>query len=197
MTDGERLAVLAHELRSPVAALVALAEQARTAAVAGALSRVISLAVSAGRDVERLLADPEVVSVRPVPLDLGELLRGLARPRVAVDASRIEVVADPTRLRQAFANLVANGLRHGSAVSVAARGDGHDAIVLVRDDGPGVAASIDPFERGASAAGSTGYGLWLARAIAEAHGGTLTLEPSSGSGTTFRLALPLAPSGLD
>ena len=63
-------------------------------------------------------------------------------------------------------------------------------VVSVTDDGPGIEPGLDPFARGASGTGSTGYGLWLARAIAEAHGGTLELADSPAQGARLRLSLP-------
>ena len=190
MTD--RLGVLAHELRSPVAALAALAERARGAPLSDAnLARVVALALQAGRDVERLLADPELLSVEPVTVELADVLEGLAGPRVELVVDDVRVECDPTRVRQAIANLVANGLRHGERVSVAARRAGDSATITVTDDGPGVDPGIDPFARGVSTAGSSGYGLWLARAVAEAHGGRLELSPAPG-GAVFTLVLPLS-----
>ena len=191
MTPGERLAILVHELRSPVAALTALAEQAaRVPPSATVLGRIVATAAAAGCDVERLLSDPDVLSVRPVETDVAELLRTLARPGVSCSAEPLTIVCDPTRLRQAIGNLVANGLRHGTEVSVDARRVADDVVVTVRDDGPGVDPALDPFPRGVSPAGSSGYGLWLARAIAEAHGGGLVLESSQDAGAAFRLSLP-------
>ena len=58
--------------------------------------------------------------------------------------------------------------------------------------GRGWTAGIDVFARGSSGAGSPGLGLWLSRAIAEAHGGTLELVPEPGPGARFRLSLPSA-----
>jgi len=65
-------------------------------------------------------------------------------------------------------------------------------VVDVADDGPGVDPAVDVFARGVSGAGSSGLGLWVARTIAEAHGGSLELEDGHGPGATFRLVLPLA-----
>jgi signal transduction histidine kinase len=72
--------------------------------------------------------------------------------------------------------------------------EGDRAVLEVSDDGPGLAAGLDPFARGVSGSGSTGYGLWLAREIAAAHGGTLDLVPAE-TGARFRLALPRADAG--
>lgn len=194
--SSERLGVLAHELRSPVAALVGLAESAPRAAGAAARRRFVELAVAAARDIDRLLTDPNLLSLRRDAVDLGALVAGFAGPSVTVLGEPAGVVeGDPTRLRQVVANLVANGLRHGQrvALEVGARDD--RVVVDVSDDGPGVAPGLDPFARGVGTAGSTGYGLWLARAIAEAHGGTLELVDDEAAGARFRLALPPASVG--
>jgi len=193
---GDRLSVLAHELRSPVAALAALAERAGTSRLDDAtFGRLVALALVAGRDVERLLLDPDLLSMRPVPVDLGEVLRAVVPPGVSVSVQPATVVGDPTRLRQAVSNLVDNALRHGAEATVEGGPVGNSAVIYVRDDGPGVDPAIDPFAKGVGTAGSSGYGLWLERAIVEAHGGRLELEPSRGTGAVFRLSLPLASAG--
>lgn len=190
---SDRLAVLAHELRSPVAAIVALAERAGDISLADdAFRRIVALALAGGRDIERLLLDPDLLSVRSQEIDLADLLHAVARPRVVLTVEPITFVGDPTRLRQAIWNLVANGLRHGTEVTIDAGRDGDRAVITVRDDGPGVDPAIDPFTKGVSAAGSSGYGLWLARAIAEAHGGRLEHTSAPGQGAVFRLSLPLS-----
>jgi signal transduction histidine kinase len=190
--DRERLRVVAHELRSPVAALEALAHAARTTDP-DRLPRLVELAVAAARDIERLLADPELLSLRIEDVDVDALVRGFARAAVGVDAAGAHHVrADPTRLRQVLANLVANALRHGTRATLSVGERDGRVEVLVTDDGPGVETAVDPFARGTSGAGSTGYGLWLARAIAEGHGGTLELVDGPGAGARFRLSLPSA-----
>jgi signal transduction histidine kinase len=192
----ERLRLLAHELRSPVAALAALCAAAPTVVDESSRRRLVALAVAAARDVDRLVTDPEPASVRSRRVDLAALVSGFAGPAVEIRvASPAAVDGDPTRLRQAVANLVANGLRHGSHVVVTVGEDGAGAVIEVADDGPGVQSGVDPFARGASTAGSTGYGLWLARTVAEAHGGSLELVPAGGPGARFRLALPSASAG--
>jgi signal transduction histidine kinase len=193
----DRLEIVAHELRSPVAALAALAG-ALPGAPAAARPRIVELAVAAGRDIERLLSDPELFSLRRELVDVGGVVSSFA------DDGRVSVTvfgnpranADPTRLRQAVANVVANALRHGTRVTLqVGEGDG-TVVVDVVDDGPGVDPGLDPFARGASGSGSTGLGLWLSREIAEAHGGTLRALPGpEGAGARFRLVLPSASVG--
>ena len=194
MTDGDRLSVVAHELRSPVAALEALAAAAATTPAAER-GRLVALAVAAGRDIERLVSDPQLLSLRTEPVDVGALARGLASERVVVTVEGgARVTADPTRLRQALANLVENGLRHGSTVAIEVGESDGRVVVDVADDGPGLPDGLDPFARGTSGAGSTGLGLWLARAVADAHGGSLDLV-GTGPGGRFRLVLPSASGG--
>jgi signal transduction histidine kinase len=192
----ERLAILAHEVRSPVAALGALAAVAREAP-AGGLMPIVWLATAAGRDIARLLSDLDALSLRPEEIDLGGLVRSVVRPGVTCDADTTRVFCDPTRIRQVLANLVANGLRHGTTVTVTARWHEDRIVVEVTDDGSGVPTGIDVFDRGVSGVGSSGYGLWLARAIAEAHGGTLSLSAASAGGTTFTLVVPSPPDASD
>jgi signal transduction histidine kinase len=69
------------------------------------------------------------------------------------------------------------------------------AVIAVRDAGPGIAPELLPklFTR-FGAGGNTkglGLGLYLVRGIAEAHGGTITVDSTPGKGATFRLSLPL------
>jgi signal transduction histidine kinase len=184
---------VAHELRSPVAALVALAEAAPAVDRAPERRRIVALAVAAGRDVERILTDAELRSLRAERVDLGALASGLSADLIEVNAEEgLLVEGDPTRLRQALANLVSNGLRHGSRIAIDVRALDGRVVVDVADDGPGVDPTVDVFARGVSGAGSSGLGLWVARAVAESHGGSLELVSAPGSGAVFRLSLPPA-----
>jgi signal transduction histidine kinase len=172
---------------------VALAEAASAVYGVPERRRILALAVAAGRDVERILTDPELLSLRVEEVDVGALVSVFAADRVDVTvAGRPMVEGDPTRLRQLLANLVANGLRHGSSVTIRV-GERDGAVVVdVADDGPGVDPTVDVFARGASGAGSSGLGLWVGRTIAETHGGSLELRLEPGSGALFRLSLPSA-----
>jgi two-component system sensor histidine kinase KdpD len=208
MTD--RLALIAHELRSPVAALVAISEA--VAARRGRLAaddarRLLELAVAAGRDVERIVIDATPASLRLERVDPAQLVldvvaaSGLRQQAVEADAGHDlpALRADPVRLRQALTNLVDNAVAHsppGAVVVVSAtqvdgllrlavadRGEGipHERLELVLE--PGVRFSDRPGQ---------GIGLAVARAIAEAHGGVLELESAPGRGSVFTLVLPLA-----
>jgi signal transduction histidine kinase len=161
-------------------------------------TKIVELAVAAGRDVERLLADPALVGYVSERVAVADLLApwSLARqPLVAVSVEPgLELECDPTRLRQALANLVGNAERHGASVTITAVHRGDAILIDVADDGPGVPTDVDPFVRGLSGTGSTGIGAWLARQIAEAHGGSLELMPSE-RGAAFRLSLPSSGAG--
>ena len=191
--SGEELAILAHEVRSPVAALAALSEAASTAD-AETRRRLAQLAGAAIADLVRLCSDEDQVSLGPrAPLRLRALLDACAAQGATVSgAVDAELVGDATRLRQALANIVANGLRHGTQVTIASLVDDGAVAIEISDDGPGVRDGLDPFVKGASAVGSTGYGLWLARQIIEAHGGTVELVRDDAPGASFRIELPLA-----
>lgn len=193
--SAEELAILAHEVRSPVAALAALADAGPTADPES-LVQLLVLARAAVADVVRLCEEVDGVRLGPlerVPLE--SVMAAATAPGVTVELEEGLIVAgDATRLRQAVGNIVANGVRHASTVRVTGRRSGTGVLIEIDDDGPGVPAGVDVFAKGVSGAGSSGYGLWLARSIVEAHGGTLELVRSDGPGACFRIVLPLAPA---
>jgi signal transduction histidine kinase len=211
--DGglERLPVLVHELRSPVAALAAIATVYAEPSVDSTDRRTLAdLVVAACRGIERVVGDAAVSSIRLEDVELGRIAREAAsagsllganvRAVVGEGATRVE--ADPVRLRQALDNLVSNAVRHAPGEKVVVAVEPGDGVVRisVSDRGPGVPPAdheriFEPGVRlGADRAGS-GLGLPLARAIAIAHGGTLTVTSAPGEGTTFTLALPSGAPG--
>jgi two-component system sensor histidine kinase BaeS len=118
-------------------------------------------------------------------------------------ADPIVVAADATRLRQVLTNLVANALQHtdpGDTVTVTIRETMSAVHVDVADSGPGIAPPdlervFDRFWRGDPArqrhtSRSTGLGLPIARSLARAHGGDITVTSTPGEGSTFTLTLP-------
>jgi two-component system sensor histidine kinase BaeS len=209
--DHERLAILVHEVRSPVAALSAIAETFGDSDVEHAVRRELArLALAACSGIERVVTDAALASVRLEEVDLGALVRDTAaaaalsgarvKVQVATDLPPVEV--DPLRLRQALDNLVSNALTHSGSedeVVVSAALDGRFVLVSVADRGAGVSSDDQNriFEAGVrlnpSRPGS-GLGLAVARVIAEAHGGTLTVESAPGVGATFTVALPVRTS---
>ena len=138
------------------------------------------------------------------------LARVLDRHRPAADAggirlevlpAAVEITADGGRLEQALSNLVANALRFtpaGGAVRVVASAADGWLTIGVSDTGPGLSRDQQArvFERfykadASRSASGTGLGLSIVKAIAEAHGGRVTVESEEGQGSTFTLHLPL------
>jgi signal transduction histidine kinase len=113
----------------------------------------------------------------------------------------VAVRGDRGALLELFRNLVTNALRYvpaGGRVAVRLRLRGDDAVAEVADNGPGVPAEereriFEPFYRGRAqrVIPGDGLGLPIARRIARSHGGDLRLESELGSGSTFRVQLPL------
>jgi signal transduction histidine kinase len=152
---------------------------------------------------------------RDATLDLRALASELAarhahvgRPigvRVVVELpdGPLRIRGDRDRIERAVDNLLSNAVRHAGprgTVTVSLGRWGAEAVIRVRDDGPGVPPGerdgvFLPGVRGSGAAGpGRGLGLAIAREVAVQHGGSLALE-STWSGASFRLGLPLEPPG--
>jgi signal transduction histidine kinase len=110
------------------------------------------------------------------------------------------VHGDQERLRQLLWNLLTNAVKYtvaGDEVEVSARKDNGSVAVTVRDHGPGIPPDaqeviFEKFGRVGDGKPGAGLGLFIARSIAEAHGGTLEVESEAGEGATFVLRLPLS-----
>jgi signal transduction histidine kinase len=144
-------------------------------------------------------------------VDLGRLVED-AVATAAIGQDEVHIVAsvssplphirgDRQRLRQVLANLIENAIKYspsGGAVEVRAHPDVGSVHIAVVDDGPGIPHDqqrliFEKFGR-ADVAGSSkpgsGLGLFIARSIAEAHGGTVDVRSSPNAGATFTLTLP-------
>jgi signal transduction histidine kinase len=201
LAAGERLAALgrvaagiAHEVRNPLASMKLRADLARTGGEATpAIARDLDDIASEISRLDRLVSDLLVVSGRRAgpreALDLGELVArriALLAPwatekGVAVSSEgSVKASVDADALSRALDNLLRNAVEAspaGAHVDVQVRGDDVGASVVVTDRGPGVAPEraaelFEPFFT--TKPGGTGLGLPLARAVASAHGGTLT-----------------------
>lgn len=176
-----------------------------------------------GRLVDDLLflsrADARGVPLVCRPLDLEDLMEDLldelaplahasgGQLALVADGGDLTALADPRQVDRLARNLLENAIKFsGAGGKVTVRLDGSDRQVLVlrvSDSGPGIRAEDLPhiFERFYRADASrsadvpgTGLGLAIARAIAEAHGGTLTAVSPAGGGACFELRLPRRPS---
>jgi two-component system sensor histidine kinase HydH len=213
---------LAHEIRNPLSSLdihVQLLEEdlaklapetkkslkPRLEIIHGELHRLESI-------VERFLrlAGPSALDLEPVEIPkivthVCELLRAEASTRQIEIVTQIEhglppVTADPVRLTQALMNLVINAVqaveKNGRVQVGATKSTAGDALVLqVQDNGPGIPANkleevFDPYFT--TKPEGIGLGLWIARQIAVAHGGTLRTENAPVGGAIFTLLLPLS-----
>jgi two-component system OmpR family sensor kinase len=203
------LAETAHDLRTPVAALRALAETAlRNPTQRGdLLPRTVRLASRMGSIIDgllvraRLAAGVERLAAQPVWLD--QLVSGVVDEtptdgaRVTVTAAPCKVMADPTLLQRAIGNLLDNAIRYGrqpnqpAIVHISVAG----GRVTVADNGPGVDGDLadEAFDRFRTGSGSSGLGLSIVRWVATAHGGTLSVYNAEDAGAIFELALPVIP----
>lgn len=203
------LAETAHDLRTPVAALRALAETAlRNPTQRGdLLPRTVRLASRMGGIIDgllvraRLAAGVERLAAQPVWLD--QLVAGVVEEtptdgaNVTLTAAPCKVMVDPTLMQRAIGNLLDNALRYGRQphqpaivhITVA------NGRVTVADHGPGVDGDFadEAFDRFRTGSGSSGLGLSIVRWVATAHGGTLSVYNAEDAGAIFELALPVLP----
>ena len=209
----------AHELRTPITTIlgeaeVALRRKRTEEELRAALVTVKEEAERIAQLLEALLslarADAGTLLSSRAVLPLGDVIEAAvarARERASLNGrAAIRVESAPTNvlvegnrllLSRALENLLDNAVRHARAqVTVTIATDGITARVRVADDGAGISPELvsslfERFARGDRARSGEGFGLGLSisRAIAQAHGGTLELHPSS-SGALFELALP-------
>ncbi len=202
--DAERtrtLAAVGHDLRTPITSLRIRAEMLDEPERAPIVRTLDEMTVMADGLVAYARgqgdAEPEAT------VDLAALLARLCEERGASfhRAAAASVRGRPVALARAFGNLVDNALRYGGAARVSlARRDGA-AIVVVEDDGPGIApdrveAMFEPFVRGEASrsleTGGAGLGLAIARAILRSHGGDVTLGNRADGGLRAEVDLPVA-----
>ena len=106
---------------------------------------------------------------------------------------------DRMQIRRAVSNLVGNAIKFvhaGGEIRVATALDGTAALLRVSDDGPGIPEELqsqifEQYARGDGPASGTGLGLFIVRLVAEAHGGSVTLDSRPGQGSRFTLRIPL------
>ena len=214
------LAMVGHDLRTPLAALKGTAQLMRRRGTYS--ERATETILAQTTRMERLLADlgalTEVeaggLELRREPFDLRELVDEAAgqarrlseRHEVVVFAPDAPVVGawDRDRLAQVLQNLFSNAVKYspeGGAIEVRLEVDGGEAKVSVSDRGIGIPAEELPhvFDRFYRARARTrapglGLGLYITRMLVEAHGGRVGVASEPGQGSTFTVVLPLATS---
>lgn len=214
----EFLALAAHELKTPLTAVLLEIGAASRVARRDGQAGVVTLLGRAERAARRLagLVDDLLVSAREEGdlalglVDLAEVARHtLAERSELFRRAHCEVALradapvtgrwDRERVRRALASLLSNAAKYGQGrpIEVTVECDHDRARLAVRDHGIGieperVSRIFERFERGVSARhyGGLGLGLWLTRREAEALGGTVRVESRPGDGAVFTLELP-------
>ncbi|MBC9226100.1 two-component sensor histidine kinase [Aeromicrobium sp. 636] len=216
------VANVSHELKTPIGAISLLAEAvgearddpeaverfaARMQTESERLTRLVQQII----DLSRLQADVVSDDARTVKVD--ELVaEAVEHSRTDAEAKGIEITqdvqsdlhvrGDRAQLHAAVSNLVENAVTYspaGSAVAVAAVGDGQDVRITVSDHGVGIAPEeqeriferfyrVDPAR--ARATGGTGLGLSIVKHVAASNGGTVEVWSEPGLGSSFTLVLP-------
>lgn len=205
-----RLEVTLEQERTPDEYKKALGETAE---------QVVSLSEAVHAMMRLAQSEAGLPAEHRAPVVVGTLVREVVEffePLAAEQGLRLElgeveeaiVSGEPAWLHQCIANLVDNAIRYtpeGGSIRVeVAREPGAEgaALVRVRDTGVGIDAAereriFEPYHRVRSGNPRTGpgagLGLALAREIARAHGGDVTLESEPGKGSVFSVRLPLAP----
>jgi signal transduction histidine kinase len=168
------------------------------------------LAALIGDVLDTSRIDAGTFSYRFSDVDIAALVRdtvamaavGQDEVPIVVEATPDAVVVrgDPERLRQIFGNLIDNAVKYspaGELVEVRVTQSNGAVLVSVRDRGPGIKAAdqqliFEKFGRvgGGDAKPGSGLGLFIARSIAETHGGTVAVSSAPGHGSTFTVELP-------
>ena len=217
------VADVAHELRTPIAALQANLYAILDDAYPMTKTEIAGL-YEQTRTLSRLVNDLHEVAqaeAKQLPLyrqlvDLGEAVPEIVAPfSIVAEGKDIDfevnaakglphVEVDMQRIGQVINNLLSNALRHtpeGGKISVAVEGADKQVQIVISDTGEGIAAEhlahvFDRFYRAdhgrSRDMGGTGLGLAIAKAIVEAHSGTIRAESRLGAGTIMRVLLPAA-----
>jgi len=210
-----------HEIRTPLATIRSSSEGAlASATTVDELRRALAVDARSAERLARITNDLLVLaraddapSDRHEPIDLSVVVAetveafalahpDLPHPRLSLSTD-LRVAADETEVSRIVANLLDNACRYGGGAeaepaSISTSSIEREALVEVRDDGPGIAAEdheriFEPFHRVHPEAGSpegSGLGLAIARSLAQRNGGHLTVSSRPGTGATFRLSLP-------
>jgi signal transduction histidine kinase len=212
--------VVGHDLRTPLAAIqmgIALLlrkgglspDQARTVGRLGASAGRMTAIIRDLLDFTRVRKEG-AIPLEPKPVDLAEVCRRAvtelrqAHPNRGIALATppaIPLVGDPERLLQVASNLVGNAIQHSppeSEVVVRLIASAAEAVLEVHNDGAPIPAELlpdlfEPFRqavRGPDPTGSIGLGLFIVRALVDAHGGRVEARSTSDEGTTFTVRLP-------
>ena len=203
------LAAMGHDLRTPITRLRLRSEFIGDSELRGqmlrdleqmnAMTEGVLVFLRDGRTREALTAIDVACSLQTICDQFADLGHDV----LYQGPDHTTLMARPDDLRRAVANLVDNAVRYGAHVMVRLTSDSAGVCIAVEDDGPGIVdeskgAMLEAFVRGDDARtmddrAGFGLGLAIARAVAEAHGGTLTLHDSAPQGLSARITLPVTP----
>jgi signal transduction histidine kinase len=214
--DRHIVASVGHDLRTPVTVVsIAAHLLPRLGALNPAQSKVVAQIAASVRRIDTisrdLLAYAQIregggmpLTIQPSRMD--EICRRVVRELAVVRPGRTIRVAvengaagewDPDRLEQVVSNVVGNAIQHGdpaAAVELRARRRGEDVVLDVHNRGDPIPPPLlpfvfEPFRHGGRPA-AVGLGLYIAREIVQAHGGTIEIRSTQSEGTTVTVTLP-------
>ncbi|MFT3695958.1 MAG: PAS domain-containing protein [Kofleriaceae bacterium] len=213
------IGIVGHDLRNPLGAISLasglLAEQPLTPVAAKTVERLRRSADRAMRLIADLLDFAKArigttIPINPRPTNLREIIEQVVDEFQVVAPNRVIRVGhlgdeegrwDADRIAQVISNLVGNAIQHGlpnQPIVVESRIEGADAVLDVLNEGSPIPESeltelFEPFRRGRDAGrarGSLGLGLYIAREVVNAHGGSISVVSERGQGTRFTVRLP-------
>jgi signal transduction histidine kinase len=199
------VSLVSHELRSPMAAVIGAARTLQDRWRTLRPDQREAFLALIGDETSRLAALVGDVDLTRLVQDVVDAAR-FAQPEIDVVASLgpgLPVIrGDRERLRQVLGNLIENAVKYspeGGTVRLRGASENGVAWIAVSDEGPGIPAGqqariFEKFGRADIPGGSkpgTGLGLFIARSIAEAHGGSVDVRSGPGGGATFTLRLPV------
>jgi signal transduction histidine kinase len=199
------IAAIAHDLRTPLTRLRFRAEYAppehreRMVSDIERMDEMIGGVLAFARGEERL--NRQRLDLAVLVQSMADDLAETGADVTVVEAALVEIIGDSLALRRLIANLLDNALKYGRSARCRVFQEGEDALLLIDDDGPGIAEDalermFTPFERGDAArdpsTGGVGLGLALARGIAKAHGGDVWLSRLPTQGLRAHVRLPAA-----
>ena len=202
----------AHELRSPLTAIAAIAQVARNGSwpeSRAAFERITHSAIEASEVVGELLTlarDPARHALHCEPVDLAAIVAASSRDTqpiasergidVQVESSSAIVDGDERRLRELARNLLENAIRHAhTGVWIASRRNGRFCEIVVDDDGDGVPPQereriFERFYRRSDDGAGAGLGLAIVGWITRAHDGAIAVSEAPAGGARFVAAIP-------
>lgn len=205
MEKDVMLGAIGHDLKTPLASLRVRIENvdddverdkmaATVDEMVGILDDILMLA-RLGKSSEEIQPTDLLALAETVASDFPDE----AKIEFADIGGRVVALVRPVLIRRALRNLVSNALQYGGNAIIRIEQGGADVQLAVEDNGPGIPpeqiqAMFEPFARADASrnrgSGGSGLGLTIARAIAQAHGGSLTLENRADGGLSATLRLP-------